>query len=523
MSPVCEFRHKANGQRMASLLPPTGPMPETVSPEAGGHAAVPLHTQQTLDRSLLTGIAWTGAAKWITQLLSWLSTIVVARLLTREDYGIAAMATLVLGFVQLINEFGIGAAIVQRRDMGEDEIARIGGFALVLGVGFAALAALLGKPVALFFGEPAVAGVMAVLGLTFIASSVRTVPYALLTRELRFKRIAVIETAEGLCLTLFTFGLALAGMGYWALVLGSVGAKTLGSLFAHLARPHPTRLPVPFASIAGAVRFGADVVRARIAWYVYSNADFAIVGRLLGKASLGAYSFGWTLASIPVDRIYALYQRVTGAVIARVQHDQAEVARYLVRITEGIALVSFPASVGLALVAGDFVHVVLGEQWLPAIGPLRFLALASAMRSLDPLLAQLLISTGHAKENARTMTFAVLLMPLLFVAGTRWGPTGVAVAWLAGHPVLVMSQQLHHALRISGVRLTEYARALWPAFSSTALMTAAVLAVMVAARQWPAVVRLAAAVSAGALVYGAVVLTLHRERIRAFRALLGRR
>lgn len=472
---------------------------------------------------MLAGLAWTGGAKWATQLFSWVTTVLVARLLTREDYGVTAMATVVLGFVQLINEFGIGAAIVQRRDLDEDQIAKIGGFSVALGLGFCAAGVLLSWPVAAFFGESATGPVMAALSLNFIASSVRTVPYALLTRNLQFRRLALIETAEGLCLTVFTLVLALLGFGYWSLVIGSVAAKFLGSLFAQLAQPHRIAWPRPFAPIAAAIRFGVDVVLARIAWYIYANADFAVVGRLLGTAALGAYSFGWTLASIPVDKIYQLYQRVTGAVFAKVQDDRDAVRRYLLGLTEGISLVSFPLSVGMALVAGDFVMLVLGSEWLPAVAPLRLLSLASAIRSLDPLLAQLLVSTGHARSNARTMITAAFIMPVAFIAGSRWGPAGVAAAWLIGHPLLVMSRQLREALRISGTPVLAYGMALWPATSGTAMMTIAVVLAGRALESSALPLRFSGSVAAGVAAYLATALLLHRDRIRAMRALLATR
>jgi len=503
---------------------PSGITPESPvqsDPSAAGSAA---SERRSLDRSLLSGIAWTGTVKWGTQVISWATTLLVARLLSPADYGIVGMATVVLGVVQLINEFGIGAAIVQRRDMSESTIARVGGFAVALGFVFFAVSLILAPLLAAFFGEPAVAPVVAVLGINFITSSVRTIPFALLMRDLKFRMLAGIEMVEALCLAAGTLAFALAGFGYWSLVLGSVAAKAIGSAVAAAKSPHRIAWPVPFGEISSAVRFGADVVVARLAWYAYSNADYAVVGRLLGKTALGHYSFGWTLASIPVDKIYGLYQRVSGAIFARVQHDKEALARYLIGITEGVALVSLPMSVGLALVADQVVPLVLGERWLGAIGPLRFLALASIVRSLDPLLAQLLISTGHSRQNARTMGAAALLMPVMFIAGSRWGATGVAAAWLIGHPLIVMPQQLRHVLPVAGTTLGRYLLALWPAASGCLVMTAAVMATRALAdTRLPAPAALAAAIIAGAVSYAAVILLVHRQRVQRLRDIIRNR
>src|SRR5207302_11184522 len=121
--------------------------------------------------------------------------------------------------------------------------------------------------------------------------------------------------------------------------------------------------------------------------------------------ALGAYSIGWTLSSIPVDRVTALVASVTPPVFSAVQHDRVALQRYLRNLTEGLALITFPAAVGIALVADEFVTAVLGEQWHAAIAPLRLLALSAALRSISPLLPQIIVSTGHTRRN---MQFTIL-------------------------------------------------------------------------------------------------------------------
>src|SRR6185437_1053618 len=101
---------------------------------------------------------------------------------------------------------------------------------------------------------------------------------------------------------------------------------------------------------------------------------------------LGAYTLGWTLASLPVDKIAALVSRATPAIFARVQDDPDALRRYVLSLTEGIGMVAVPASIGLALVAGDFLTGVLGARWQPAVLPLRILALSAILRSTVPIL-----------------------------------------------------------------------------------------------------------------------------------------
>ena len=474
-----------------------------------------------LDRSLIRGIAWTGATRWATQLLGWASTLIVARLLAPTDYGVVGMAMIYLGFMQLVNEFGLGSAIIQRRDLTADHISRLNGLALLLGWAFVALSAVLAWPVAVFFGEAAVRWIILASSITFLMTALQIVPRALLTRDLDFRRLAWADGAEALVAAGATLAFAAVGLRYWALVLGPLAGRLTSTVLINAWRSHRLAWPRRFASIAAAVSFGWQVVVARIAWYFYSNADFAVVGRVLGKAALGAYTLGWTISSIPVDRVSALVASVTPAVFSAVQHDPPALQRYLRNLTEGLALVTFPAAVGIALIADEFVLLALGEHWRPAILPLRLLALSAALRSLSTLLPQVIVATGHAKWNMQLTVLATLILPGLFYIGAHWGTAGVAAAWVVGHPTCVLPLFLVAGLRVTGLSLATYLKALGPAVGATLVMAATVLAMRWATPAGlPASLRLGMHVFAGVGAYGAVLYFAHRPRVRALWALV---
>jgi len=474
-----------------------------------------------LDRSLMRGIAWTGAMRWGAQAISWASTLVVAHLLSPTDYGLVAMALVYLGLAQLVNEFGLGTVIVMRRDLTEDQVARLGGLSVLLGLAFVGLSAVLAAPVARFFGEPTVRWLIMASSLTFVTGALQVVPRALLAKDLDFRRLSWTDGAEALLTTGGTLTLALLGLRYWALVLGPLLGRSAATVLVNSWRPHRVRWPSRFATIAGAVAFGWQVVVARIAWYLYSNADFAVVGRVLGKAALGSYTFGWQISSIPIERVTALVMGVTGPVFSTVQDDKPALQRYLKNLTEGLAFITFPAAIGLALVADAFVLALLGDHWRGAIVPLRFLALSAALRSVTPLLPQVIVSTGHAKRNMQFTIAAALIMPLLFYVGTRWGTGGVAVAWVIGYPLFVLPMFLRQVLRVTGLTFGGYLRALSPAAGTTALMAAAVLAVRaVSPAEWPAGMQLLVQSLTGVAAYSAVVYGVHRTRVQSFLALV---
>jgi O-antigen/teichoic acid export membrane protein len=475
----------------------------------------------SLNESIRWGIVWTGAAKWVVQLLSWASTIFVVRALTPKDYGIVGMATVFVAVLQPICDFGIGAAVVQERRLEAKQSARLSGFAVLLGLACALATAAAAGPIAQFFHEPLLTAVVPVVGLGFFVGAFRVVPAALLAREMRFGRLAAIESTEGLVTMLATLALAVSGAGYWSLVVGSLVGRFVGAIFAFASRPTPIAIP-NVHRIAKSLRFGAWVMTSTLAWYVYSNADRFFVGRSFGEVALGAYAIAATFAALPVEKISPLYQRVFESVLARVQDDRSLVGKYLLSITEGVAMLSFPLCLGLVLVADLFVSVALGSHWAPAVIPMQILAFAGATRSLDPPLAQVLVATGHARENARSMIIAAILFPIGFLAvvALDLGVAGVAAVWLIGHPLLVLLRQLHYALGISSLSALAYAKALWPAASASAIMALGVLAARVSMPSVAAPAALAISILAGAAAYAGALWFLHRKRVREMIAIV---
>ncbi len=473
------------------------------------------HTDNDLDRALVTGIAWTGGIKWLAQLVSWAATLVVARLITPTDYGLFAMAMVYAGFVQLVNELGLSLAIVQYRDLTSKQIAQLGGLALLAGVALFALSAALAGAIATFFGEPIVRWIIIALSLTFIMRAAQVVPRALLNRDLQFRRLAWIDAGEALVWSSTTLVGALLGLGYWALVWGAVVSGAVVMLALCVQRPHQVTWPRDIRSLAGAMRFGWYVVVSQLCWYIYSHADLTIVGRVLGKAPLGAYTKASDISSIPTDRISTLVGQVTPAVFSAAQKDRATLRRYLLALTEGLALLTFPASVGLALVADLFVVTVLGEQWRSAVAPLQLLGVFGGFRAIFNTLPQMLVATGHAKQNMRFNLIAAVAVPAALYIGSRWGTTGVALAWIVGYPLITIPTFFRRTLRILDLPAGAYLRALWPAASAAAGTAVAVLGMRaVIPLAWPAWLRLGLEVLGGAVGYAAVLLIAHRSRMQ---------
>jgi O-antigen/teichoic acid export membrane protein/glycosyltransferase involved in cell wall biosynthesis len=474
-----------------------------------------------LDRSLAQGIAWTGGVKWVTQFVSWAVTLVVARLLSPADYGLFGMAMVYLGVAMLMSEAGLLPVVIQPKELDRELAARLGGLGLAAGTVVGVASVALSGVVAWFFHEPRVQAVIIALSFTFVLRGAQVLPRGLLIRDLDFRRVAWLDAMESMGAALATVVLAIAGYGYWALVGGALFSLTFSTIFAWLWRPHRIVLTMRGSELRAPLKMGWQVMVSQFAWYAYCNADFAVVGRVLGKAALGAYGLAWTIANVPVDRITSLVGRVAAPVFSAVQHDRAALRRYLYALTEGLALITLPACAGLALIADVLVRAMLVPAWNGAVVPLRILALYAAFRCVTSIHSQVLIFTGHARRNMNISIVAAVALPICFVLASRWGTTGVAAVWLTVYPLVVGGAYVYWALEITGLSLTSYLQALAPAVGGTAAMAVAltVIRALIPDSVGP-VALLVILVTGGAAVYLVAVLAVHGHRLRVAIGLL---
>jgi PST family polysaccharide transporter len=495
------------------------PGPATATPTTLAVTGPDVVAAAPCGRSIVQGVVWTAAAKWSAQLVTWVSTVLIARTLTPADYGVVAMAVVFTDLVASMCELGIGQGVLVFRDLREADLRQLNSLSVLLGLTGALITVLVGATLAVpMFGNPQLPGVFYALSPVFLVSAFKTVPAALLQRDLRFRRIAAYDALQAIVLAGSTLGLALAGAGYWALVVSILLGTTLSTIGVVSARPVGFALP-RFATLAPVLRLSRNVLASRLMWYTYSRADTFIVGRALGSVALGNYSIAWTIGNVPVDKAGAVLSQVTPSVFAAVAKDRKALGRYFLSFTEGTALLLAPPCIGLAITAADFVPVVLGARWMPMAAPLAAIAVFAAIKAAIPLVSQLLIASGHSgKDTLYNMILLLVFPPAVWVAA-RFGLVYVALAWLVVLPG-VYAWQIGMALKVLGLRPRDYLAAIAPAFQACLLVaaTAAAARLLVPEYGGPRA-RRAAAAAAGAIAYTLFVIGRHGDRLRTFRDL----
>ena len=465
---------------------------------------------------VLASVLWLGSASLLGQVISWLSTLVVIRLLSPEDYGLMAMAGVPVGFLLLIADLGVGAVVVQAPTLSQRQLRALFGVCL-LAYGFAAIATFLSAPlVAAFFAEPRLVMLVRTLSLGFVFAGIYAVPQSLLVRTFEFERKAKIDVLTTLVASLVSLWFALVGYGVWSLIGAALAVHVFRAVAFQIVCPSLFRPLLSLTELRSSLRFGGWVTVDRLVWFGYSGLDIAIAGRTLAAPLVGLYSVALSLASIPLDKGMSVITEVSFAAFSRVQHDVETLRRGVLRALETVSLLAFPTFLGLAAVAPEIVSICLGSRWIHAVVPLQILCLTLPFRAVGLLFAPALLGAGRPRLVVENNAIVLGCVAVALGIGVRWGVTGLCVGWFAGYvPAFwITTRRTLAALQIPARRVLS--PMCFSMGTSLAMALAMIGARALVTETWPLPAVLMSLVAVGVGTYGAAVVALRPEMLRAF-------
>lgn len=466
-----------------------------------------------VDQSLVSGLAYTGTVRWACQMMSWVSTLAIMRVLDPSDYGLIGMANIAIGAVAMVSDLGLNGAIVAKHGLDLRHLRQLNSFALLVACVAFVMTCAASPAIAAFFGQVELRTLLPALSTTLLLTALQTVPSAALQKELHFRWLALVDGCQAILHSGTTIILAYLGFGYWSLAIGALCGAVVAAALVLVRRRYGFSVPRR-ADLADVLTLSWHLFVCRVAWFAQSNADFLIVGKVLGPTALGEYTVGWTIASMPVEKVSSLMLRVTPAVFAAVQNDRDKLRTYFLRMTETTAIVTMPIAIGLALTAEPLVQLVLGTKWAAAIAPLQILAVLAGLRVIVGFMPQVMNVTGASRANMINSLFGSVLLPVGFLIGSQWGSVGVAASWCVTFPML-LALPLWCVLGALQIPLMKYANAVWTGFSSTIIMAMVVLlAGAVAVPSSSPAVTLLCRVAIGVIAYCAVFSLLHIRRLK---------
>jgi O-antigen/teichoic acid export membrane protein len=455
---------------------------------------------RSLTQKTVSGATWTGASSGLTQAISLLGTLVLARLLTPEDYGLVGMARLAIGLIAIFRELGTTAAIIQRKQLSQEFLSSIFWANLALAVVTFGLAIATSPLVALFFHQSKIGPIMRLLAAGFIISALSSVPSALLNREMAFRKVMMIEVGSATFATCLAVGMALRGAGAWSLVISSLAGTCITTVFLWWSCPWRPRWLLDWMELRSIASFSLNLSGFNLVNYFSRNADNAIVGRYLGAYQLGFYQVAYNLMLYAVQNISQVMGRVLFPIFAKVQDDNVRFRQAYTKAASTIAVVTFPMMAGVMAVAEPFVRAVLGEKWHPVASLLIILAPVGLMQSVVTTVGNIYYAKGRADWLFRWGLIATALSVGSFLVGLPWGIQGVAVAYLIVNLLLVYPA-FALPFRLIDLKMNDFLRPLWPilSFSIVMLVTVRILGFLL--RFEKPGEQLAALVPVGVLVY----------------------
>jgi len=365
--------------------------------------------------------------RWIDRLIGLVSTLILARLLVPEDFGIIAMASLVIGLTDLLLDLGVNVAIIQNKQATQAHYNTAWTLRL-LQTGLATIIVVAIAPWASdYFNEPRVAPVIQILALSLILSGLENIGTIAFQKEMKFGQDFRFVFSKRIIGFIVTMLVAWLMQSYWAMVIGSLTGRAFGVILSYLMHPMRPRLSLEkFREIFSVSQW--MLVRS-IGGYLNNKLHQMIVGNRESTDLMGAYSLADEISALPSTELLAPLNRVLFPAFVKVSHDLMELKRVFL-LAQGVqTLVGVPAAVGLALVAHEAVLLLLGEKWLSAVPFVQIIALVNVMIAITTSGSYILITLGKIRTIALYSWIQVgLFAALAFLVIPQGG--ALHIAWL---------------------------------------------------------------------------------------------
>lgn len=438
-------------------------------------------------------------------LLRLASIAVLARLVIPEHFGLVGMVTAITAMAQQLGQLGLSAATVQCTEITHKQASNLfwinTGAGLVLVLALSALAPFLAS----FYHEPRLVLITMVIATSVLGGGLAVQHEALLARQMKQEQLALIRVGATFLSAILAISLALAHVGYWALVIQEVARSFLISVGAWVACPWVPSPPSRGARLGSLLRFGRDLTLTQFLNAVVSNLDRVLISRYLGAVPVGIYRQAQQLMMVPIDQLQAPIQSVAQPALSLLQNDPDRYRRYYRRMVTIVGLATMPLAAFAAVYAEEVTLLLIGEKWAGAAPLLRLFALAAFIRPVLGTSGTVLITCGRPHRLLHLALIRNATLVLLIAADLRWGAKGVATAQLATTLLLTLPCLLY-SFKGTAVTVGAFFAALRTPLTASAVMAAGLVLVHHSLPVMGNVTSLALGCAVGGALYLAVCL-----------------
>ncbi|HKP19605.1 MAG TPA: lipopolysaccharide biosynthesis protein [Gaiellaceae bacterium] len=472
-------------------------------------------TGKALDRKVIQNSGWTALIYGSRSMVLMLSTLVLVRLLQPHEFGITAVAMMLIGVAQQLQAAGMTAAIIYKRENIREAAASAILFTGTGGFLLAGVAAVIAPYFTHIIGAPEATDVVRVMAILLALRGLAAVPGAILERSLDYGSRAKADIGSILVQFAVAIGTAAVGFGVWSLVAGSL-AGTLTQTITYWVlipwRPNPREGNLK--TLRELIRYGRFITINNLALLFSNTAQTAAVTRILGTTALGYYNVTFRLANLPTTLVGVAVGRSMFPAYSMVQNNLAEFRRIFLQMLQRTALLVVPLAVLLAIGAEPIVRALLGEKWLPVIWPLRIVAAFSVIRAFGASAGAVFQAAGKPHLAAwYALPQAITIVPLLIVL-TKWlGVSGAALGMLLSFAVSGMPAFVQ-ALRLLEITPRMLTRSLTPSLACSGILAVVLLALVPTSLEIPPLAGFAVVAVGAAVTYAIAAVTIARSAVR---------
>lgn len=419
-----------------------------------------------------SAVIWRSGTQILAQLISWGATLAVIRLLAPSDYGLFAMTSVILVFLNFLNGYGIASAIVQQDPVEPIRIRQALGMLILLN-GFLALFQFFAMaPLAAhYYNEPEVAAMLRWQSLIYLATPFLVLPEALMTRNLEFKKPAIVNLTAAAVGAIISLALALNNYGVWTLVFAPIAIFWTRAICLIILTKFWIVPTFNFKGAGDIFSFGWLLLVSYGFWIVQSQSDIFIAGRALDRHHLGLYVEALFLTQIFASKFVPPLNEVAFPAYARLQNDKSALAYSFLKAVRLIMLISCPLYFGMAVTAQPFVDTVMGPKWVEAGPIVAILSLAMPFMTLQILFHPALNALGKPQITMRNSVFGACLMPAIYLFAVQYGAIGLATGWLISFPLL-LAFTFFQAHKHIGITAKGLFASVWPGLLAASCMGA---------------------------------------------------
>ena len=434
------------------------------------------HLKSNLAARSVRGGAVTLAAQGLRFGVQIGSTMILARLLVPGDFGLIGMAVAVTGFISLFRDLGLSQATVQRESITHADVNALFWVNVAVSTALALLTVAMAPLLGWFYDDSRVTGITMALAGGFILGGIAAQHQALIDRQMRFTSRGAVDVASLTIGAVAGVVSALAGAGYWALVIQSLAMSLSAAIgFWLLSRWRPGR-PAWSASARSMLHFGGNITGFHVVNYLGRNVDNLLIGRVWGAGPLGLYTRAYQLLMLPIRQVNAPLASVALPALGRLRGEPERYRAVYLRVLEKIALLTMPGVALLVATSDWVVRLVLGPGWEGAAAIFTWLGVAALMQPAANTTGWLFISQERGRDMFRWGLIGTAISVAAIVAGLPWGAVGVAAVYAASD-ILIKTPLLFWQVGRSGpVRTADLYRALLtPALASAATLAVVLL------------------------------------------------